>query len=227
MLVELFLTLVIFGTFANAGQICMSTERIIVAESRYDELVSALQAAWKAVKEKQPRALFHKPSAERVRSLIDNALESGAKSILGDKANDKDAFITPNLYAPVDTSMRLYSEESFGPVAAIIRVSEKGGEDKLIDEMVRIANDTEYGLSAAVWGKDLKRAEAVARRIESGAVHVNSTTPADNPFVPHGGWKSSGWGRFNSVEGIRSFTQGRSIELVSEPKPMPLDAFEL
>lgn len=213
----------------NAGQICMSTERIIVPASKHDALVAALRSSWDTVKVKQPRALFQSASGERVNRLFDDAISKGAKPIL-DQAGKapSTAFFEPTIIGPVDPSMALYTEESFGPIAVVVTVPDSGrSDDAVIDEMVAIANDTDYGLSAGVWGKDLARAEKVARRMESGAVHVNGPTPADPPMIPHGGWKSSGWGRFNGVEGIRSFTQTRSIELSAAPQPMPLNVFEL
>jgi benzaldehyde dehydrogenase (NAD) len=201
---------VLFGAFLHGGQICMSTERILVPDSQYEPLVAALRAAWDTVEAKEARALFQPGSGERVRVLLAESVERGAANIFASSDTDTNidtgAFVTPSIIGEVTTSMRLYTEESFGPTAAIIRVPD-ADETVLIDEMVRIANDTEYGLAAAVWGRDTARAEAVARRIEAGAVHVNAPTPADPPYVPHGGWKHSGWGRFNGAEGIRSFTQ--------------------
>lgn len=211
----------------NAGMICMSTERVLVPSGMYDGLVSALRDAWATVEKKQPRALFSSGTAQRVRGLIDDATGHGAGDVFGGSATpgETGAFIRPQILGPVDCGMKISSEESFGPVCAIIRVDGEG--EALVNKMVDLANDTEYGLSAGVWGRDVARAEAVAKRLDAGAVHVNASTVADPPVVPHGGWKSSGWGRFNGVEGIRSFTQMRSIELNKAPQPLPLNVFEL
>lgn len=220
-------TIVIFGAFMNAGQICMSSERIIVPESQYETLVSELQKAWSGISS-TPRALFSTASASRVRDLVTDAKGKGAKNIFAASTNDSDAHITPLILGPVDGGMRLHTEESFGPLCVLIPVPDSGSEEELIDAMVCLANDTDYGLSASVWGADVGRAEAVARRIQAGAVHVNAPTPHDVPPVPHGGWKSSGWGRFNGVEGVKSFTQTRSIEIPGKKaQPMPLNVFEL
>lgn len=206
----------------------MSSERIIVPSSLYKPLVKELQKAWSSVSA-QPRALFSNASAARVRDLVADAQSKGAADIFSSPSFDaKDgAHITPLILGPVGSEMRLHTEESFGPLCVLIAVDD-ADSDSLIDKMVDLANDTEYGLSASVWGADLARAEAVARRIEAGAVHINSPTPADSPLIPHGGWKSSGWGRFNGVEGIRSFTQMRSIEVPgAKAGPMPLGVFDL
>ena len=106
----------------------------------------------------------------------------------------------------VTPAMRIYSEESFGPVAAIIRV---GG----VDEAVRVANDSEYGLAAAVFGRDLNRALSVARRIESGICHINGPTVQDEAQTPFGGVKASGYGRFGGAAAIHEFTELRWITI--------------
>ncbi|BEI95945.1 hypothetical protein CcaverHIS631_0108940 [Cutaneotrichosporon cavernicola] len=223
---------IIFGAFMNAGQICMSSERVIVPASRYDELVAAIQKAWEGARG-PARALFSTASAARVRELVQDAKGKGASDILAAAESEGEgegegAHVQPLILGPVHDEMRLHTEESFGPLCVLIPMPDQGGEEALIDEMVKLANDTEYGLSASVWGEDLERAEAVARRIDAGAVHINSPTPADSPVVPHGGWKNSGWGRFNGVEGIRGFTQMRSIEVPGKKaEGMPLHVFEL
>lgn len=213
----------------NAGQICMSTERIIVPASQYEPLVAALKAAWATVKVKQPRALFQAASGERVNRLFADAVSKGAKPLLEQAGQPPSAtFFEPTIIGPANKTMAIATEESFGPIAVVVAIPDEGkSEAEVIDAMVAAANDTDYGLSASVWGKDVVRAEQVARRIESGAVHVNAPTPGDVPNVPHGGWKHSGWGRFNGVEGLRSFTQIRTIEVSDAPHAMPLNVFEL
>jgi len=104
----------------------------------------------------------------------------------------------------VTPAMRLYSEESFGPVVIVVRA-------KGVDEAVAAANDTEYGLSASVFGRDVRRAMNVARRIQSGICHVNGPTVADEAQMPFGGVKASGWGRFGGTAVINEFTDLRWI----------------
>jgi len=115
----------------------------------------------------------------------------------------------------VTPAMRIYNEESFGPVAAIIRVSG-------VDEAVRVANDTEYGLAAAVFGRDLMRALAVARRIESGICHINGPTVHDEAQMPFGGVKASGYGRFGGGAAIHEFTELRWITINSGKGRYPI-----
>ena len=115
----------------------------------------------------------------------------------------------------VTPAMRIYAEESFGPVAAIIRV---GG----VEEAVRVANDSEYGLAAAVFGRDLSRALSVARRLETGICHVNGPTVNDEAQMPFGGVKASGYGRFGGAAAIHEFTELRWITVGTGPRHYPI-----
>ena len=115
----------------------------------------------------------------------------------------------------VNSSMRIYGEESFGPVVCVVRVNG-------VDEAVRVANDTEYGLSAAVFGRDIARAFDVAKRIESGICHVNGPTVHDEAQMPFGGAKASGYGRFGGKAGIAEFTELRWITIETGPQHYPI-----
>ena len=123
--------------------------------------------------------------------------------------------IAPTVLAGVTPEMRIYEEESFGPVVTIVPVE---GDD----EAVRVANDTEYGLSAAVFGADVDVAMAVARRIESGMCHVNSSTVHDEPQMPFGGVKSSGWGRFGGRAALEEFTELRWMTVQQSARHYPI-----
>ena len=109
----------------------------------------------------------------------------------------------------VQPHMDIYYEESFGPVASVIRAK---GDDALVE----IANDTEYGLSAAVYSQDINRAVSVAQRIQSGICHINGSTVADEPQIPFGGVKASGYGRFGGPWGIAEFTDTKWLTIESE-----------
>jgi benzaldehyde dehydrogenase (NAD) len=111
--------------------------------------------------------------------------------------------------------MRLYHEESFGPVVGVIRA-------KGVDDAVRLANDSDYGLSAAVFGRDVSRALSVARRIESGICHINSATVQDEGQMPFGGVKNSGHGRFGGHAAVGEFTELRWISITTEPRHYPI-----
>ena len=115
----------------------------------------------------------------------------------------------------VNSSMRIYAEELFGPVVCVVRVNGA-------DEAVRVANDTEYGLSAAVFGRDIARAFEIAKRIDSGICHVNGPTVHDEAQMPFGGVKASGYGRFGGKAGIAEFTELRWITIETGPQHYPI-----
>ncbi len=199
-----------FGAYMNQGQICMSTERIIVDETVADEFVAKLAAKAKTLKAGDPRTpvvlgpLFDRSAAERMDALIEDATAKGAVLACGGKRDG--AVVEATLLDRVTSAMRIYTEESFGPVKSVIRV-------KGVDEAVRVANDTEYGLSAAVFSRDIMRAMAIARRIESGICHINGPTVSDEAQIPFGGVKASGYGRFGGRWGLDAFTETRWITI--------------
>jgi acyl-CoA reductase-like NAD-dependent aldehyde dehydrogenase len=209
-----------FGAFMNQGQICMSTERLIVDESVADEFAAKVAAKAATLVAGDPRkgrtplgALVGFDAVERVLGLVRDAVAKGARLIAGGAANGvlMDATVLDN----VTPAMRIYAEESFGPVAAIIRV---GG----LEEAVRVANDSEYGLAAAVFGRDLNRALSVARRLETGICHINGPTVHDEAQMPFGGVKASGYGRFGGAAAIHEFTELRWITIGTGPGLYPI-----
>jgi vanillin dehydrogenase len=136
--------------------------------------------------------------------LIADAVGKGAKVVAGGKR--KGSIVEATIVDRVTPQMRIYREESFGPVKPVVRVN---GEE----EAIRVANDTEYGLSAAVFSRDIQRALNVAKRIESGICHINGPTVHDEAQMPFGGMKSSGYGRFGSKAVIAEFTDLRWITI--------------
>jgi len=142
--------------------------------------------------------------AERMDTLIADAVAKGAKVVAGGKRNG--TVVEATLLDHVTAEMNIYSEESFGPVKSIIRVNG-------VDEAVRVANDTEYGLSAALFGRDVTRALAVAKRVHSGICHINGPTVDDEAQMPFGGMKASGYGRFGGKAVINEFTDLRWITI--------------
>jgi benzaldehyde dehydrogenase (NAD) len=208
-----------FGAFMNAGQICMSTERIVADRAVAGELGEKLAERARRLVIGDPRdqgtmlgPVVDDASRERVLGLIEDARSKGAEVLCGGAADGN--LIAPTVLADVTPDMRVYSEESFGPVVAIVPVE---GDD----EAVRVANDTEYGLAAAVFGADVDHALAIARRIESGICHVNSSTVHDEPQMPFGGVKESGWGRFGGTAAINEFTELHWITVQSGTHPFP------
>jgi acyl-CoA reductase-like NAD-dependent aldehyde dehydrogenase len=199
-----------FGAFLNQGQICMSTERFIVDEAVADAFVAKFAAKAAALPAGDPRghvvlgSMIDLAAAERMDALIADAVAQGAVVVAG--GSRAGSIVAATLLDQVTPAMRIYREESFGPVKPIIRV-------RGIDEAVRVANDSEYGLSAAVFGQDVRRALAVAKRIESGICHINGPTVADEPQMPFGGVKASGYGRFGGKAVIEAFTELRWITI--------------
>ena len=209
-----------FGCFANSGQICMSTERIIVDEKIADAFVDKFVGKASALPLGDPRkpdpvvlgSVVGMGTVEHCNALIDDALAKGAKLLCGGKA--KDTLMPATVLDRVTAAMRIYHEETFGPVKCIVRV-------KGVDAAVDCANDNEYGLSAAVFGRDVARAMNVARRIESGICHVNGPTVHDEAQMPFGGVKGSGLGRFGGKAGISEFTELRWITVQTTPRHYP------
>ncbi|WP_180127680.1 aldehyde dehydrogenase [Rhodoferax sp. BLA1] len=208
-----------FGAFANSGQICMSTERIIVDHMVAEDFVARLAAKAKGLPMGDPRqgpvvlgSVVDMSTVQRCNALIDDALAKGATLVCGGKASS--TLMPATLLDHVTAEMAIYHEESFGPVKPIVRV-------KGVEEAIACANDNEYGLSAAVFGRDIARALNVARRIESGICHVNGPTVHDEAQMPFGGVKGSGIGRFGGKAGIAEFTDLRWITVQTAPRHYP------
>jgi benzaldehyde dehydrogenase (NAD) len=209
-----------FGAFANSGQICMSTERIIVDEKVADAFVKKFADKASKLPLGDPRlpapvvlgSVVGMPTVAHCNALIDDALAKGAKLLCGGKADS--TLMPATLLDHVTPAMRIYHEETFGPVKAIVRV-------KNTEEAIACANDNEYGLSAAVFGRDIARAFNVARKIESGICHVNGPTVHDEAQMPFGGVKGSGMGRFGGKAGIAEFTDLRWVTVQTGERHYP------
>ena len=195
-----------FGAFLNAGQICMSTERIIVVDAVADEFVEKLAAKAAAMPAPAIGEQVDSAAQAKVAALVDDAVAKGARWISGTAAMVVDR-VTPE--------MALYRDESFGPVVGVTRVKDE-------DEAILAANDSDYGLSASVFTRDSARGLRVARRIRSGICHVNGPTVHDEPQMPFGGVGASGYGRFGGKAGIEAFTELRWITIAGEPGHYPI-----
>jgi acyl-CoA reductase-like NAD-dependent aldehyde dehydrogenase len=198
-----------FGAFFNQGQICMSTDWIIVVKSVADAFVAKLQARTAQIKAADPVAeiatlgrLISADAAKRVNDLIEDAVSKGACLLVGGQIDG--CVMQPALLDGIAANMRLYREETFGPLASIMRVYDA-------EEAVSIANDSEFGLNAAVFTRNLDRAQAIADRLEYGVVQINGPTVHDDPAMPFGGMKNSGYGRFGGEQAINEFTELRWI----------------
>ncbi|HET9675215.1 MAG TPA: aldehyde dehydrogenase family protein [Gaiellaceae bacterium] len=208
-----------FGSFMHQGQICMSTRRIIVERSIADEFSQRLAEKTAGLKTGDPKEpdtvigpLINAQALKTVRSRVEDAVAKGAKVLAGGDAVGP-AF-QATLLADVPEDSEFAREETFGPVAAIEVVDSA-------DEAVRRANATSYGLSAGIITTDPDRGFALARELESGIVHVNDQTIADEPQMPFGGVKGSGYGRFGGQAVIDEFTELRWITVQSGSHPYP------
>jgi acyl-CoA reductase-like NAD-dependent aldehyde dehydrogenase len=209
-----------FGAFANSGQICMSTERLIVDEKIADAFIDRFVAKAAALPLGDPRgtqpvvlgSVIGMGTVEHCNALIDDALAKGAKLLCGGKATN--TLMPATVLDRVTREMRVYHEETFGPLKCIVRVKDT-------EAAIACANDNAYGLSAAVFGRDLARAINVAKRIESGICHVNAPTVHDEAQMPFGGVKGSGMGRFGGKAGVAEFTELRWITVQTAPRHYP------
>lgn len=187
------------GALVHSGQICMSTERIVVHKSIAEKFSEELK---KAVEKIYPSdgdspILVAKPAIEKNIKLVKDAVAKGANVLYGDiAARDVNAYrMRPIVITDVKKDMDIYYTESFGPTVSLLAVESD-------EEAIELANDTEYGLSGAIFTKSLGRGIKMARQIDSGAIHINQMSVHDEPALPHGGVKKSGWGRFNSTNGL-------------------------
>src|SRR5690606_21860736 len=194
-----------FGAFMNQGQICMSTERIIVVEKVADEVVKKFAAKAKTLVAGDPAegktplgAVVAKSATERLQRLVKDAIAKGGLHVVEGKADG--VVVSANVVDKVTPQMGLYSEESFGPVVGIVRARDA-------DHAVEIANDTEYGLSSAVFTRDIVKGLDIAKRLQTGIAHINGPTVHDEAQMPFGGVKASGYGRFGGKAGIEEFTE--------------------
>jgi benzaldehyde dehydrogenase (NAD) len=209
-----------FGAFMNQGQICMSTERIVAERPVAEELATKLaERAAKLVTGDptdpgtQIGALVDENALSRIGELVEDAKSKGAEVLAGGEAQG--ACFQPTVLAGVTPDMRIYGEESFGPVVSVVAVDDA-------EEAIRVANDTEYGLSAAVFSRDVPRALSVARRIRSGICHVNSSTVQDEAQMPFGGVGDSGYGRFGARAALDEFTELRWVSVQEGSRHYPI-----
>jgi benzaldehyde dehydrogenase (NAD) len=209
----------VFGAYANSGQICMSTERVIVDQKVADEFGAKLAKRVAGLPAGDPRqgefvlgSVVGKDTVDRVQRLVSEAVAKGAKVLVGGESHG--TIMKGVVVDHVTPAMALFREESFGPQVSITRVASA-------DEAVKLANDTEYGLSAAIFSRDIAKAIELARRIETGICHINGPTVHDEAQMPFGGVKGSGYGRFGGKAGVDEFTELRWITIQTTPRHYP------
>ncbi len=200
-----------FGCFMHQGQICMSTEKIVVEESVVEEFTERFVAKVKTLKTGNPQEpsniigpIINQRQLEKIHSHVTDALEKGAALLCGGKYED--LFYQPTVLTDVTRDMKVYREETFGPIAPIISVKD-------VEEAITVANDTEYGLSAGIITRDEEKGLYVAQRLESGMAHINDASVYDEPHMPFGGVKASGLGRHGGQASIEAFTEPRWLSL--------------
>lgn len=196
------------GAYLASGQICMSTERIIVHKAVAEKFRVKFAGCVDKFFPSSADApiLVQEQGVTRNRELLEDALSKGAEVVLGDvQSKEGNAnSMRPVAIRGVTPNMDIYMTESFGPTVSLIEVDCE-------EEALRIANDTEYGLTSAVFTQDLGRGLRLAHGIETGAVHINSMSVHDEPSLPHGGAKASGFGRFNAEDGLSEWVRTKNI----------------
>ena len=198
------------AAFANSGQVCMATDRVIVSDDVADAFLEQFSAVVADLRVGDPRAadtdlgpLINEPAVKNYRRLVDDALDRGAAISAGSGEADG-LFATPVVLTDIERDAALFHEEAFSPVVSVHRFHTDA-------EAVALANDTHYGLIASVISGDTARGLAIASRLRTGAVHVNGSSIGDEPHVPFGGVAWSGFGRLGGIESVRTFTEQRTI----------------
>lgn len=196
------------GAFLHSGQICMSTERILVHKDVREQFEKQLAASVEKMFPSSGEAatLITTAGVVKNRALLRDAVGKGANVVTGDPAAEGpgEASMRPVVIGGVTPEMDIYKTESFGPTVSIIEVETE-------EEAVRIANDTEYGLTSSVFTENLRVGLRMAKEIETGAVHINGMTVHDETALPHGGTKDSGFGRFNSSAGLEEWLRTKNV----------------
>ena len=209
-----------FGAYLHQGQICMSARRIVVERSMADEFTKRLAEKTNGLKAGDPKEpdtiigpLINESALELVKGRVDEAVSKGAKVLAGGEASG--SVYRATLLSDVPEESEFARNETFGPVAAIEVVDSA-------DEAVERANATSYGLASGIITNDADKGLALAQRIDAGIVHINDQPVGDEPQMPFGGVKDSGWGRFGGTAAIEEFTELRWMTIQSGSRHYPI-----
>ena len=204
-------TMASMGIFIHSGQGCICGSRIFAHRNVYDQVVEAVATMANSVQLGGPQdenaligPLISEKQLNRVMGFIDEGRRDGVEVVTGGNRLDRRGyFVHPTVLTDVDPGMRLYQQEIFGPVVAVLPFDDD-------EEVVALANNSEYGLAATVWTKDIARAHRLAKRIQSGTVTLNCQMVFDHS-MPFGGYKQSGWGYEWGRAGIESYLQTKTV----------------
>lgn len=216
----------LWGALTNAGQSCTSVERLYVQEEIYSRFINKLEEKIKKLhlpKNNQDKFnnfdmgyMTAEFQIKIVEDHIKDSIEKGAKIVTGGKREENSMFFPPTIITNIDKSMKIINEETFGPVIPIIKFSTE-------EEVINMANDSEYGLSASVWTKDIQKAERIARKLKVANVSINNVMLTEaNPYLPFGGYKYSGFGKTKGTEGLHAFCNIKSV--MTDPQSGKVEA---
>ncbi|KAK9458882.1 aldehyde dehydrogenase domain-containing protein [Lipomyces oligophaga] len=198
---------ILVGAWLNQGQICMSTERVFVSRKILDRFMDLLLQSAEQMRTAFGRYPQVSPQhAMKIYEMIRSACEQGATLEFGTLVKPTDSQIEVTILSNVDPTSDIYSEETFGPTFVVVPFDSE-------TDMIEAVNTSRYGLTASVWTQDIMRGIKIARRIDSGAVHINDMTVHDESTLPHGGVKDSGYGRFGAEWGLQEFTVTKTVRI--------------
>jgi len=214
----------VWGSLFNCGQVCVSIERIYVQESMYDEFVNRIvnqvkniKQGWDTKGEFDIGCLASEDQVKIVQNHIADAIQKGAKILTGGKRKAKTLFFEPTVIVNVDHSMKIMQEETFGPVVSIMKFTTE-------DEVIRLANDSVYGLNASVWTKDKAKALRISRALIAGGVSINNALMIQANFnLPYGGVRQSGFGRYHGPYGLHTFSNIKAVIIEKGKKPKDIN----
>lgn len=208
-----------WGAFLHQGEICMSTERIIIEKKIADQFTQKLKERALALPMGDPTnpatalgPLINQRAVDLVHAHVQEVVARGAELVTGGKYDN--LIYHPTIVTDVTLDMRLFTDQTFGPVAPIVVVNDA-------EEALAVANNSKYGLSSGILTKDFTRALDIAMRLETGMVHIGDQTVNDEPQVPFGGVKGSGYGRFGGQAALDEFTELRWINVQRTPRTFP------
>jgi len=214
----------VWGSLFNCGQVCVSVERIYVQEPVYDafvkkvvENVKNIKQGWHTKGEFDIGCLASEDQVKIVEGHISDAVQQGATILTGGRRKGKTLFFEPTVIVNVNHSMKIMTEETFGPIVSIMKFNNE-------EEAIRLANDSLYGLNASVWTKNQEKAMRVSRAINTGGVSVNNALMVQANFnLPYGGVKQSGFGRYHGPYGIHTFSNIKAVIIEKGKKPKEIN----